>query len=105
MTATPYAAAGSLIPLLIAALARNRAATAVALLTTTALGFSVLPRAFGHGEADPGTSAPGAEHQHAVRPGRRPGDHGAGHGVDADVLNTQELTPRMVEQLDAGRPA
>ncbi|MFC7719205.1 hypothetical protein [Nonomuraea recticatena] len=43
MTATPYAAAGSLVSLLVAMAARNRPAAAVALVTSAALGFSVLP--------------------------------------------------------------
>lgn len=101
MTATPYAAAGSLLPLLIAALGRRRAATVVALLATTALGFSVLPRALGtadaakgrplqvmtvnmlFGKADVGTIL------QLVREYR------------PDVLSTQELTPGAVADLDA----
>jgi endonuclease/exonuclease/phosphatase (EEP) superfamily protein YafD len=100
MTATPYAAAGSLLPLLIAALGRRRAATVVALLATTALGFSVLPRALGtadaakgrplqvmtvnmlFGKADVGTIL------QLVREFR------------PDVLSTQELTPGAVADLD-----
>ncbi|SEH03575.1 Metal-dependent hydrolase, endonuclease/exonuclease/phosphatase family [Nonomuraea solani] len=101
MTATPYAAAGSLVPLLIAAVGRKRAATAVALLATAALGFSVLPRALGTADAATGRSlkvltlntlfgrADVATVMRLVRE------------FDPDVLSTQELTPGMVTDLDA----
>ncbi|MEV0389855.1 endonuclease/exonuclease/phosphatase family protein [Nonomuraea sp. NPDC050643] len=101
MTATPYAAAGSLVPLLIAAVGRKRAATAVALLATTALGFSVLPRALGTAEATAGRPfkvmtinmlfgrADTATIMRLVRE------------FDPDVLSTQELTPGAVTDLDA----
>ncbi|MET7328811.1 endonuclease/exonuclease/phosphatase family protein [Nonomuraea sp. NPDC005650] len=100
MTATPYAAAGSLIPLLIAAAGRKRAATAVALLATTALGFSVLPRALGRAEATTGRPlkvmtinmlfgrADTATIMNLVRE------------FQPDVLSTQELTPGAVADLD-----
>ncbi|MFI7126403.1 endonuclease/exonuclease/phosphatase family protein [Nonomuraea sp. NPDC050153] len=100
MTATPYAAAGSLIPLLIAAAGRKRAATAVALLATTALGFSVLPRALGRAEATTGRPlkvmtinmlfgrADTATIMKLVRE------------FQPDVLSTQELTPGAVADLD-----
>ncbi|MEV6031106.1 endonuclease/exonuclease/phosphatase family protein [Nonomuraea sp. NPDC052116] len=100
MTATPYAAAGSLVPLLIAAVGRKRAATAVALLATTALGFSVLPRALGRAEATTGRPlkvmtinmlfgrADTATIMKLVREFR------------PDVLSTQELTPGAVADLD-----
>ncbi|WP_336208169.1 endonuclease/exonuclease/phosphatase family protein [Nonomuraea sp. LPB2021202275-12-8] len=100
MTATPYAAAGSLIPLLIAALGRRRAATAVALLTATALGFSVLPRAFGTAEATQGRPFKvlsinmlfgRADTQTIMK---------MVHELGPDVLNTQELTPGAVDELD-----
>ncbi|GAA3682368.1 endonuclease/exonuclease/phosphatase family protein [Nonomuraea antimicrobica] len=101
MTATPYAAAGSLISLLIAAVARKRAATAVALVATTALGLSVLPRALGAGDAAGGRPfkvmtinmlfgrADVATIMTLVRE------------FDPDVLSTQELTPGAVADLDA----
>ncbi|MEO3875969.1 endonuclease/exonuclease/phosphatase family protein [Nonomuraea sp. B12E4] len=101
MTATPYAAAGSLVPLLIAAVGRRRAATVVALLATAALGFSVLPRALGGAEAATGRpfrvmtinmlfgKADTATIMKLV------------HEFDPDVLSTQELTPRAVADLDA----
>ncbi|WP_433434102.1 endonuclease/exonuclease/phosphatase family protein [Nonomuraea sp. CA-141351] len=101
MTATPYAAAGSLVPLLIAAVGRKRAATAVALLATAALGFSVLPRALGTAEATAG------------RPFRVMTINMLFGRADAvtimklvrefnpDVLSTQELTPGAVSDLDA----
>ncbi|MBE1587477.1 endonuclease/exonuclease/phosphatase family protein [Nonomuraea angiospora] len=100
MTATPYAAAGSLVPLLIAAVGRKRAATAVALLATTALGFSVLPRALGRAEATTGRPlkvmtinmlfgrADAATIMELVRE------------FQPDVLSTQELTPGAVTDLD-----
>ncbi|GII89349.1 endonuclease [Sphaerisporangium siamense] len=100
MTATPYAAAGSLLPLLLALLSRRRAVTAVAVAASAALGLSVLPRAFGE-----------------TTPSGRPftmltANLFFGHGDAAtvvdlvrrhrpDVLNTQELTPAAVADLDA----
>ncbi|WP_302893152.1 endonuclease/exonuclease/phosphatase family protein [Actinomadura luzonensis] len=101
MTATPYAAAGSLVPLLMAALGRRRAATAVALLATTALGFAVLPRALGTAEAAAGRPFRvmtinmlfgRADAETIVRLVRE---------FDPDVLSTQELTPGAVSDLDA----
>jgi endonuclease/exonuclease/phosphatase (EEP) superfamily protein YafD len=100
MTATPYAAAGSLVPVLIAALTRNRAAAAVALITTAALGFSVLPRAVGSTGSATGTPLRvltlntffgGAEPEVVMDLLRR---------LRPDVLSIQELTPGMVEELD-----
>ncbi|MFI7232773.1 endonuclease/exonuclease/phosphatase family protein [Nonomuraea angiospora] len=100
MTATPYAAAGSLVPLLIAAVGRKRAATAVALLATTALGISVLPRALGRAEATTGRPlkvmtinmlfgrADAATIMELVRE------------FQPNVLSTQELTPGAVTDLD-----
>jgi endonuclease/exonuclease/phosphatase (EEP) superfamily protein YafD len=101
MTATPYAAAGSLVPVLIAALTRNRAAAAVALITTAALGFSVLPRAIGSEGTATGTPLRvltlntffgSAEPEVVMDLVRR---------LKPDILSTQELTPGMVEELDA----
>lgn len=101
MTATPYAAVGSLVPVLLASVSRNRAATAVALITAAALGVSVVPRAVGSAEAARGAplrvlslnmlfghAEPGAviDLVRRLRP---------------DVLSAQELTPGMVEELDA----
>ncbi|MEU3166074.1 endonuclease/exonuclease/phosphatase family protein [Streptosporangium sp. NPDC006930] len=104
MTGTPYVAAASLVPLLLSALTRNRAVTAVALVTTAALGLSVLPRAFRSG--DPAVAAAGtplrvltlntlfgrAEPDAVMDLVRR---------LDPDVFSTQELTPGMVEELRA----
>ncbi|MFI6818428.1 endonuclease/exonuclease/phosphatase family protein [Nonomuraea sp. NPDC050328] len=101
MTATPYAAAGSLLPLLLAAMTRRRGVTAVAALTTAALGLAVLPRAIGWADSVPGTpvrvltinllygKADPAEVLALVR------------RLEPDVLSTQELTPGAVEALDA----
>ncbi|MET8144622.1 endonuclease/exonuclease/phosphatase family protein [Sphaerisporangium sp. NPDC005288] len=104
MTATPYAAAGSLLPVLLGVLSRRKAVTAVALATTAALGVSVLPRAFG--------DAPVAQASSGVPFTIMTSNLFFGHGdaqtvVDLvrrhrpDVLNTQELTPGAVEALDA----
>ncbi|WP_051866152.1 endonuclease/exonuclease/phosphatase family protein [Streptosporangium roseum] len=100
MTGTPYVAASSLLPVVLAALARNRAVTAVALVTAAALGSSVLPRAIGSSETA-GTPLRvltlnmlfgGAEPETVTALVRR---------LRPDVLSTQELTPEMVEKLDA----
>ncbi|GAA4230218.1 endonuclease/exonuclease/phosphatase family protein [Streptosporangium album] len=101
MTGTPYVAAGSLVPVLLAALTRNRAAAGIALVTTAALGFSVLPRAFGSAEAASGTPLRvltlntffGKADPEAVMDLVR--------RLKPDVLSTQELTPGLVEKLDA----
>ncbi|GAA2897165.1 endonuclease/exonuclease/phosphatase family protein [Streptosporangium fragile] len=101
MTATPYAAAASLVPVLLSALSRNRAATAVALVTATALGFSVLPRAIGSAEATTGTPL------RVLTLNMLFGHADPGVVMDLvrrlkpDVLSAQELTPGMVEELDA----
>ncbi|MDR8412766.1 endonuclease/exonuclease/phosphatase family protein [Nonomuraea sp. 3-1Str] len=101
MTATPYVAAGSLLPLLVAAVGGRRAATAVALIATTALGVSVLPRALGTADATAGRPMRvltlnmlfGKADPQAVMD--------LVHRLDPDVLSTQELTPGAVEELDA----
>ncbi|MFC4587515.1 endonuclease/exonuclease/phosphatase family protein [Sphaerisporangium corydalis] len=101
MTATPYAAAGSLLPMLLAVLSRKKAVTAVAVATTAAMGFSVLPRAFG--DAQPTTGRPFTVLTANLFFGR--GD--AQTVVDLvrrhhpDILNTQELTPEAVANMDA----
>lgn len=102
MTGTPYAAAGSLIPLLIAVLSGNRKVMAVALATSVTLGWAVLPRAFGSA-ADPASGRPlkvlsvnllfgRAEPAAVIDLVRR---------LDPDVISAQELTPGAVEKLDA----
>ncbi|MGW4424105.1 endonuclease/exonuclease/phosphatase family protein [Streptosporangium sp. NPDC004631] len=100
MTATPYAAAGSLVPVLLAAVTRNRAATVVALVTTAAFGIAVLPRAVGSTQTVSGTPLRvltlnmlfgHAEPEAVMDLVRR---------LKPDVLSTQELTPGMVEELD-----
>ncbi|GII80933.1 endonuclease [Sphaerisporangium rufum] len=100
MTATPYAAAGSLLPMLLAVLSRRRAVVVVAAATTTALGLSVLPRAVADsgpasgerfvvlsanlffGRGDPATVVDLVRRYHP------------------DVLSLQELTPAAVAGLD-----
>ncbi|MFI7640284.1 endonuclease/exonuclease/phosphatase family protein [Nonomuraea sp. NPDC049400] len=101
MTGTPYAAAGSLVPLLIAAVGRKRAATAVALLATTALGFSVLPRALGTAEAT--TGRPFRVMTINMLFGRADAVTimKLVHEFTPDVLSTQELTPGAVSDLDS----
>lgn len=104
MTGTPYVAAASLVPLLLSALTRNRAVTAVALVTTAALGLSVLPRAFPSGDPVAGTAGTplrvltlntlfGRADPDAVMDLVR--------RLDPDVFSTQELTPGMAEKLRA----
>ncbi|MCG5216603.1 endonuclease/exonuclease/phosphatase family protein [Streptosporangium sp. KLBMP 9127] len=101
MTATPYAAAGSLLPVLIAALSRSRWAIAVALVTTVALGFSVLPRAVGSSDTAGGRPLKvltinmlygRADTEAVIDLVKR---------LDPDVVSAQELTTGMVEDLDA----
>ncbi|HLU76248.1 MAG TPA: endonuclease/exonuclease/phosphatase family protein [Nonomuraea sp.] len=101
MTATPYAAAGSLIPLMIAALGRRRAATAVALLTSTLLGFSVLPRTLGVADATAGRPLRVLTVNLLFGKADTPTVMGLVRELRPDVLNTQELTPGAVDELDA----
>jgi endonuclease/exonuclease/phosphatase (EEP) superfamily protein YafD len=101
MTATPYAAAGSLFPLLLSVLSKKKAVTAVAVATTAALGFSVLPRAFGD------TQAASGQPFTVLTVNLFFGHGDAATVVDLvrrhrpDILNTQELTPAAVADLDA----
>lgn len=101
MTATPYAAAGSLLPLLIAALSRKRAVTAVAVLTTTALGFSVLPRALGDAQATTGRPLRVLTINLLFGRGDARAVVDLVRRFEPDVLSTQELTPGAVADLDA----
>lgn len=101
MTATPYAAAGSLVPLLVAALGRRRAATAVALLTSAALGFSVLPRMFGTAEATAGRPLRVLSVNLLLGRADAAAVMALVRQLRPDVLNTQELTPGAVAELDA----
>ncbi|WP_405141494.1 endonuclease/exonuclease/phosphatase family protein [Sphaerisporangium sp. NBC_01403] len=101
MTATPYAAAGSLLPVLLSVLSKKKAVTAVAVATSVALGCSVLPRAFGDAQVTSGRPF-------TVLTANLFFGHGdAGTVVDLvrrhrpDILNTQELTPGAVADLDA----
>ncbi|GAA3130069.1 endonuclease/exonuclease/phosphatase family protein [Planomonospora alba] len=103
ITATPYVAAGSVVPVLAGALARSRSVTAVALVVTAVLGSSVLPRAVGSTGAEAGTGTPLRVLTVNLLFGRA--DTGAVmdlvRRLRPDVLSTQELTPEMVERLDA----
>lgn len=101
MTGTPYIAAGSLIPLMIAAYRRKHAAFAVALLTTAALGFSVLPRAFGTADAIPGRPFRVMTINMLFGKADAATIVGLVREFDPDVLSTQELTPEGVANLDA----
>ncbi|MCW2878043.1 MAG: endonuclease [Sphaerisporangium sp.] len=104
MTATPYAAAGSLVPVLLSVLSRKKVVTAVALATTAVLGFSVLPRAFGDA---PAASAASGQQFTVLTVNLFFGHGDAQTVVDLvrrhrpDILNTQELTPGAVADLDA----
>ncbi|MFF0306590.1 endonuclease/exonuclease/phosphatase family protein [Streptosporangium sp. NPDC004379] len=103
MTGTPYVAAGSLVPLLLASLSRRRAATAVALAATAALGLSVLPRAVGSAQAA-SVSGPALR---VLTLNMLFGKADAVAVVDLvrrlrpDVLSAQELTPGLAGKLDA----
>lgn len=101
MTATPYAAAGSLVPLLLAALSRRRVAVAVAVAATAALAASVLPRLSPSAQA--AASGPTLR---VLSTNLLFGRADANAVVDLvrrlrpDVVSTQELTPSAVLELD-----
>ncbi|MFC4058235.1 endonuclease/exonuclease/phosphatase family protein [Planomonospora corallina] len=103
ISATPYVAAGSLVPVLTGVLARSRSATAVALVAAAVLGSSVLPRAVGSAEPTAGAGTP----LRVLTVNLLFGQADTGAVMDLvrrlkpDVLSTQELTPEMVERLDA----
>ncbi|WP_093170491.1 endonuclease/exonuclease/phosphatase family protein [Sinosporangium album] len=101
MAATPYIAASSLVPLALAALVRSRTALAAAVATSTLLAFSVLPRAIGSAEAAVGRPLRvlsvnllfgSADVEEVVGLVRR---------MKPDVFSAQELTPGMVDRLEA----
>ncbi len=102
MTLTPYAAAGSLVPLVLGLLARKKAVTVVAVATAVAFGFTVLPRAIGDGSA---TAAGEPFSMLTVNLFFGRGDAATVVGLvrrhRPDILNTQELTPAAVADLDA----
>ncbi|WP_239128938.1 endonuclease/exonuclease/phosphatase family protein [Sinosporangium siamense] len=100
MTATPFVAAASLLPLVLAAFLRARAALAVAVASTIMLGFSVLPRAFG--SPDPAVGRPLRILTTNMLFGRADVDHlmDLVRRLRPDVLSAQELTPGMVERLE-----
>ncbi|GGL09035.1 endonuclease [Sphaerisporangium melleum] len=104
MTATPYAAAGSLLPVLLSVLSRKKAVTVVALATTAALGTGVLPRAFG----DVPVAGAASGVPFTVMTSNLFFGHGDARTIvdlvrrnKPDVLSTQELTPAAVTELDA----
>jgi endonuclease/exonuclease/phosphatase (EEP) superfamily protein YafD len=100
---TPYVAAVSAMPLVVALLARERWAAVVAGLACLALAFGVLPRAFGNPSA--GTSAEARLIVMSVN--LRLGQADAAsivdlvRGHDVDVLTLQEFTTAAQEALDA----
>jgi endonuclease/exonuclease/phosphatase (EEP) superfamily protein YafD len=102
MTGTPYAAAGSLVPLLLAVLSRKRTVTAAALVTTAAMGFAVIPRALP--SRQPAATGPTLRIMSSnLLFGRADADTVVAlvRRLRPDVLSTQELTPDAVERLDA----
>ncbi|MFD9940703.1 endonuclease/exonuclease/phosphatase family protein [Nonomuraea sp. NPDC059023] len=100
MSATPYVALGSLVPVLVAVSGRRPVAACVAVVTTVALALCVLPRAFGDGAVAGGRPftvlsvnllAGRADPAALMDLVRR---------VRPDVLSAQELTPEAVDRLD-----
>ena len=98
---TPYAAALSAVPLVVALLARNWWATAVAVVACVALAVGVLPRAFGHSSTGAGNEA----RLTVMSVNLRLGLADAVSIVDlvrtrdVDVLTLQEYTPDAQEAL------
>lgn len=99
---TPYVAAASVAPVLLAGLLRRWIPMAVAVVTAAALAFAVLPRYFA--DADPHTGG-GTFRVLAANLAV-----GAGDGAELvrlvdrlqpDVLAIQELTPGAMKRLDA----
>jgi hypothetical protein len=98
---TPYAAALSAVPLVVALLARNWWATAVAAVACVALTVGVLPRAFGHSATGTGNEARLTVMSVNMRLGLADAvsivDLVRTH--DVDVLTLQEYTPDAQEAL------
>ncbi|MFI0424752.1 endonuclease/exonuclease/phosphatase family protein [Spongiactinospora sp. 9N601] len=102
MTATPYAAAASLVAVLLAAMSRRKIATAVAVVTAATLGFSVVPRAIGSAHAASSGRTLKVLSINMLYGHADPGEVLAlVHRLDPDVISVQELTPRGVRALDA----
>ncbi|MGJ6965811.1 endonuclease/exonuclease/phosphatase family protein [Streptosporangium sp. G11] len=100
---TPYVAAASAIPLLLALGLRRWAAAALALVTGAVLATAVLPRYFGDGAqpaADGGRLRVLAANL-AVGAGDTDVLMGLVRSLDPDVLALQELTPAARDRLEA----
>lgn len=101
MTGTPYVAAASLVAVLVAVASRRTVVIAVAVAASVLLAAVVLPRAAG---STPTATGPSLR---ILTVNLLFGHADAGRVTDLvrtlkpDVLNTQELTPRAVEALDA----
>ncbi|WP_083502194.1 endonuclease/exonuclease/phosphatase family protein [Sphaerimonospora mesophila] len=101
ITATPYAAAGSLIALLVAAASRNRAVVSTAVVTCVIMAILVLPRAM------PSTPTATGPTLRILTANLLYGRGDAATVVDLvrrlrpDALSTQELTPDAVLALDS----
>jgi endonuclease/exonuclease/phosphatase (EEP) superfamily protein YafD len=102
---TPYAAAGSVLALVLAGALRRRVAGAVALVAAAALALAVLPRWF----ADTGTGAEPVAGGRTLRvlaanlmvgSGDPAGLMDLVTRLRPDVLTLQELTPKAVAALD-----
>ncbi|WP_343953645.1 endonuclease/exonuclease/phosphatase family protein [Nonomuraea longicatena] len=98
---TPYVLVVALVPLVVAAFLRRRAATAVAAASVLALGVAVLPRAF-----PGGGPAAGGEELRVLAVNLAFGQADAGEVVALvrrmrpHVLTLQELTPGALGRLD-----
>ncbi|GAT65627.1 endonuclease [Planomonospora sphaerica] len=99
---TPYVAAASGAPLLLALGLRRRAAAAVALVVSAVLALAVLPRHFADGDPPAG---PQRLRVLAANLAVGAGDTAAlmdlVRALDPDVLTLQELTPEAVARLEA----
>lgn len=103
MALTPYAAATTWIPVLIALVLRRRAVALVSLAAAAGLVVVVAPRAVG----GPQHGLPGGRHLSVMTANLRFGQAEPGallelaRKYDVDVLSLQELTPDAVPRLDA----
>ncbi|MCG5218550.1 endonuclease/exonuclease/phosphatase family protein [Streptosporangium soli] len=99
---TPYVAAASVVPLLLAAGTRRRAAGAVALVTCVVLAAAVLPRQFTDGNPESGDQRLRVLAANlAVGAGDTASLVGLVRELRPDVLALQELTPPARERLKA----
>ncbi|MEV6158194.1 endonuclease/exonuclease/phosphatase family protein [Nonomuraea sp. NPDC052129] len=100
---TPYAAAGSLVPLALALALRNRPATYAALVVGGLLASVVLPRAVPQGVPE-AAGQPLRVMTANLRVGSVPAEAliGAVERSRPDVLTLQELTPDLAARLDRG---